>query len=519
MIKIVLGSLLIIFSSGFVEAKLLQILHTNDNHSYLDHTAHDLNIGGVSRLKELIEYYKTEMKKNKIETLTLDAGDFTEGNIYFLADGAKKSFLSHSALGYDAVTLGNHEYLMGVKALNNILGEVNLNFAFLASNIVSNATCPNINSKLIPFKELVIDGIRIGIFGLTTDEVFYRWRFECGKILNPIKNGLYYEKLLRERKNNLVIGLTHIGIDRDIKLASKSSEMDLIIGGHSHTTILKPVYIKNKIGRFIPILQAGALTKYLGRIMLDISENTPPKIISYELIPVENINENTDMIKLVLEAKNDLIQFFGEGWLETNIGYSDLSNVDPKGEEKWAVYITEAIKEKVKADIAIHSPMMNGEAYPVGRIDRLELLNSFPRVFDLYDKEGWSIYTASIKGVWLKLLVENLLRYDEPLIIAGITLKILSLPFGIKIKEIYINGKKLNPFKSYNLALTEGVVKGLLKLNHLSTGILKFPNRSQFRIWSTLEEKIKKEGRIFKLKAFEEKTNYFYKKKCISCVA
>ena len=127
---------LFVFSLAFyqmsAEAKLFQILHTNDTHSFLDNSTHAKNRGGVARLKSLIDFYKDKMRSEGVSTLTLDAGDFTEGNVYYLAEGGKKSFNIHNNIGYDVVTIGNHDYLMGAKDLDNILGEVDLNFSFLA---------------------------------------------------------------------------------------------------------------------------------------------------------------------------------------------------------------------------------------------------------------------------------------------------------------------------------------------------------------------------------------------------
>lgn len=500
-------SLFLIFSA---DATVLQILHTNDTHSFLDRATHDDSIGGIARLKGLIDYYKDKMKHEGIETLTLDAGDFTEGNLYFMADFAKKSFLAYNYMGYDVVTLGNHEYLMGSKDFNNILGEIDLSFSFLAANVSFNSNCDHVKNIIKPFREISIAGIKIGILGVTTDEIYYKWRFECGKITKPIKSALLYEEILRKRKNDLIIGLTHIGLKKDIKLGLRSKEIDLIIGGHSHSVLQKPVFVKNIYGKSVPIVQAGYHTQYLGRIIVEVRPNVPIKILSYELIPVKYETKDEYMNTIVEEANKDLNELYGPGWLETIIGYSDLKIESVNGEEKWAYFITDTIKEKVKTEIAIHSPQMNGEAYPIGKISRKMLINSIPRIFDLHDKKGWSIYTANIKGVWLQLVIKLLSHSNQPLTFSGITLKSVKTPLGIKIRQILVNGKKLNPFKTYSVALTEGVIKGAAGISQYSSVILRSPTKSPFRIWSSLEEKLLSLGQNLKIENISKENHTYF---------
>lgn len=508
--KFILSFLLSLIFSFSAKATVLQILHTNDTHSFLDRATHDDTIGGIARLKSLIDYYKDNMKHEGIETLTLDAGDFTEGNLYFMADFAKKSFLAQNYMGYDVVTLGNHDYLMGSKDFNNILGEIDLSFSFLAANISFNSTCEQAQHIIKPFREIKMAGIKIGILGVTTDETYYKWRFECGKITKPIKSALLYEKILRKRKNDFIIGLTHIGLKNDIRLGLRSKEIDLIIGGHSHSVLQTPVYVKNIYGKSVPIVQAGYHTQYLGRIIIEVQPNIPIKILSYELIPVKYETKDEYMNTIVEEANKDLKELYGPGWLETVVGYSDLKVESINGEEKWAYFITDTIKEKVKTEIGIHSPLMNGEAYPIGKISRKMLINSIPRIFDLHDKQGWSIYTTSIKGVWLQLVIEALPHTKQPLTFSGISLKYIKTPLGIKIRQILVNGKKLNPFKTYSVALTEGVIKGAAGISHYTSAILRSPKKSPYRIWSTLEEKLLSLGQKFKIENISKENHTYF---------
>jgi 2',3'-cyclic-nucleotide 2'-phosphodiesterase (5'-nucleotidase family) len=492
------------------EAKLFQILHTNDTHSFFDSATHDKTRGGVARLKSLIDFYKDKMRAEGVSTLTLDAGDFTEGNLYFMADAGKKSFNVHNNIGYDVVTMGNHDYLMGAKDLDDMLGEMDLNFSFLAANLTVAPHYKNIQDSVAPFKELTIDGVKFGIFGVTTNEIFYTWRFSGASFSNPIKSGLLYEDILRKRNNDVIIGLTHIGYLKDMKLALKSKEVDLIIGGHSHTSLFKPIYVKNLKQKLVPIVQAGQHTEYMGRILIDVEKNKPIRIVSYDLIPVKYEAKDEKMNALVDEANNDLAELYGKDWLDTIVGTSDLKANDGEGAKKWAYFITDTIKEKLQADIAIHTPEMNGENFPIGEITRKDIINSMPRVFDLKDKFGWSIYTAKIKGIWLQMVFEALSRFGQPLTFSGITMKYIKTPVGIKIRQVLVNGKPINPFKSYTVAFTEGVVRGAEGVSKYTTAILRFPRKSPYRIWATLEEKLLTNKHQMDMHSITDENRTFY---------
>lgn len=484
--------LLFVFSLTFssAHARLVQILHTNDTHSFMDGGTHQTNAGGSARLKSLIDYYKTQAEQAGVKNLVLDAGDFLEGNIYYMADRGMKSFEVHNNIGYDMVTLGNHDYLMGPKKLNEMLGNIDLNFEFLAANVEVNKEYKNIREKIKPYKEIEIDGIKVAILGLTTNEVWYSWSLEDNKMTSPYDTAEKYEKILKNRDNDFIIALTHIGVNKDKKLAKKTSNIDLIVGGHSHTKLSKEVYVKNKKDKQVPIVQAGMHTEYLGKLVVDLVKGQPLKVVSYELVPVKSENPDEQIKTLVDEANDSLDGMYGADWLREVIGKSELKVDDHNGTKKWAFFISDAMKDKVEADISIHAPPMNGENFPVGDITRRTILNSIPRVFDLDDTYGWSIYTAQIKGIWLKTLFETLASFGEPLAYSGVEIKYIKSPFGLKIGKATINGQNISPLKNYTVAFTEGIIKGALGISTKTSVLLKNPTKSPFKIWQTLEEKV-----------------------------
>lgn len=471
----------------------LQILHTNDTHSYLDNATHNKNVGGAARLKTLINLYKKQASEKGLKTLVVDSGDFLEGNIYYMAADGKRSFEVQNEMGYDMGTLGNHDYQMGSEELNKILGDMDLKFNLLVANLKAEKKYENIRNKVQPYKEIEIDGLKVAFLGLTTDEILYKWRLTTGSILNPIEAAQEYEIKLKNRGNDFIIALTHIGVLRDVKLAEKTRYIDLIVGGHSHTALFQPVYAINKDKGRVPIVQAGQHTEYLGRLVVDMVKGKQIRVISYELIPVTIDSSIADqgMKELVKQADTELDASYGKEWLEEKIGFSDLQPKDEHGARKWAYFITDALKEKTGADIAIHSPDMNGSNYPVGDISRRTVVNSIPRVFEMSQKFGWDIYTTKIKGAWLRITIDALSYIGQPLTFSGLKMEYERGPFGFKIRKVTINGKKINPVKTYTVAFTEGIIRGAQGIDPRTIAILRNPVNTGFKIWATLEEKIK----------------------------
>ncbi len=469
-------------------AKLIQILHTNDTHSFLSNTHHKNNLGGSARLKSLIDFYKAEASEQGIKTLVMDAGDFTEGNIYYMADYGRKAFEVHQEMGYDVGALGNHDYLMGSTELDKILSDFKL--PLVAANLSISSQFNNIKQKISPYKEFEIDGLKVAVMGLTTNEIFYSWRLEGGQITNPYKAAQKYEEILKKRKNDVIIALTHIGVLKDIKLAERSKYIDLIVGGHSHTALFVPSYGMNRNNVRVPIVQAGMHTEYLGKLVVDVEKGRPLKLVSYELVPVKVEESDTKIKALVEEADNDLNALYGKEWLDEEVGYSDLKAQDKDGPRQWAYFITDSIREKAGADIGIHTPPMNGENFPTGSVTRRDLINSMPRVFDLSEKFGWSIYTTKIKGVWLRLVFEALSHFGQPLTFSGLKFEYTRTEHGIKIRQLRVNGKMINPYKYYTVAFTEGIVRGAVGVSPYTTALLRTPKNTKVKIWTTLEEKV-----------------------------
>lgn len=260
------------FAKELATAKRITILHTNDTHSHIDPLPPDNplypNQGGVARRATLIQQIRNENPN----TLLFDAGDIFQGTPYFNFYGGELEFKLMSKLKYDAATIGNHDFDNGLEGLLAQLPHAT--FDFICSNYDFSKTI--LHGKTKPYKVFVVDGIRIGVFGLGVklDGLVDKLMYGETQYLNPLEISQQMEKKLRfDEKCDLVICLSHLGykyrnenIFCDLILAENSKEIDLIIGGHTHTFLEQPTIVKNKNGREVIVNQAGCYGINLGRI-------------------------------------------------------------------------------------------------------------------------------------------------------------------------------------------------------------------------------------------------------------
>lgn len=262
--------------------KHITILHTNDTHSQIEpfESNHHryANKGGVARRAVAIEKVRLENPN----TLLLDAGDIFQGTPYFNYFGGELEFKLMSKLKYDVATLGNHDFDNGIEGFKKQLPHAA--FDFVSANYdFSNTT---LDTLVNPYKILVRDGIKIGIFGLgiELEGLVNKNLYKETKYLDPVEISQDMTRILKEEKQcDLIICLSHLGykyreeinkID-DLTLAQKTKNIDLIIGGHSHTFLPKPTIIKNVEDKNVLVNQVGAYGINLGRVdfYFDSSKN------------------------------------------------------------------------------------------------------------------------------------------------------------------------------------------------------------------------------------------------------
>jgi 5'-nucleotidase len=261
--------------------KKITILHTNDVHSHIDPFPKNdpLNPsggGGVIARANLINL----IKKDNPHTLVLDAGDVFQGTPYFNFFGGELELKLMSKMGYNASTLGNHEFDNGMEKLSKVLKHAN--FSFLNSNYTLKNT--PLENKIKSHEIFKINGIKIGVFGLgiELEGLVEKKLYKGIKYLNPIEISKDISDDLKYNHNcDLIICLSHLGFSYskdknimcDLILAKQTKNIDLIIGGHTHTFLDEPVKVKNLENKDVIINQVGCFGINLGKIDFYFSEN------------------------------------------------------------------------------------------------------------------------------------------------------------------------------------------------------------------------------------------------------
>jgi len=254
-------------------ARVISVLHQNDLHSRHDPDAQ--GNGGSARIASLFAREREAARAEGRFTIALDAGDQFVGSLYFAHWQGEAERAVMQAIGFDAMTLGNHDFDRGPAVTGRFVRA--LPFPVLAANLDVSAE-PALAGSVQPAIAIERDGARIGIIGITLPQT--------PSISSPGPNLRFLAALpalleqvafLRAAGASTVIALTHIGLDADRRLVAASRGLDLVVGGHSHTLLANdlpgaagptPEVVLDADGRRVPIVQVGAYGRCMGRIDL-----------------------------------------------------------------------------------------------------------------------------------------------------------------------------------------------------------------------------------------------------------
>ncbi len=276
--KASLGGLAIAGMSSFTiplarNRRQLIILHTNDMHSRIepfpgDHPKYP-DLGGMARRAQVIKNIR-EQNKDKV-VLVLDSGDVFQGTPYFNMYGGALEFKLMSAMGYDACTMGNHDFDNGIEGFLKMLPHAK--FPFVCSNYNFEHTA--LKGKTKPYHIIDKQDMRIGIIGLGVQLEGLVDPKNYGNTIyeSPVERANYYASLLKKNERcDFVICLSHLGYSyehdkiSDVTLAPQTRYIDMILGGHTHTFLDKPEVHKNLDQENVIINQVGWAGINLGRI-------------------------------------------------------------------------------------------------------------------------------------------------------------------------------------------------------------------------------------------------------------
>lgn len=461
-------------------AESLILLHTNDTHSQIDPDA--FGRGGVLQRKALID----SIRNSEENVILIDAGDIVQGSLFFKFFRGEVEYPLMDMMDYDIRILGNHEFDNGIediaKYYKDIKGTpVSANYDFSGTVL---------DGIFSPYTIREVKGKRIGFFGINVDPESLIAKDNIGdlkfKEIIPVANETA-SYLKNEQHCDLVVAVTHIGVVKqnekttDYELARANHDIDIIIGGHSHTEIQPgdsgtyPSIVNNADGQPVLIAQTGKYGKNLGYIKIDLDNLSDAKNYDYQLIPVtdrfspEQYDWEIISFLAPYRARVDSINSRVIAQSTENLDNSDraggLANLTADIAYNYGLHKADSLRQANPDFPYIDFAFMNvgGIRMPMlkGDITEGQILNTYP--FSNH------LVLASVKGDDLAHALQVAARKGGEAISNHI--QVLEDPEG-NVMEIFINGYPLDREKIYNYATIDYVVEGNDDLTSLANSQL-----------------------------------------------
>lgn len=275
---VVLYMLLLFTAVGAYAQKHLEVLHTNDTHSCimpLNPNLADTAVAGRGGFLRRVAMIKEERAKNP-DLLLIDSGDFSQGSPFYTMFKGDVEVGLMNLMGYDAVTIGNHEFDFGLENMARIFKMAK--FPVVCANYDFTGTC--VEGLVKPYVIIKRNGLKIGLFGLSPQLEGLVDLSKCKGVtyLDPIEVGnRVAAELKHDKKCDIVICVSHLGWLRpdemgDQKLLASSKDIDLVLGGHSHSYFKELRYVNNANGKAVPVDQNGKNAMYVGKLTLSFDK-------------------------------------------------------------------------------------------------------------------------------------------------------------------------------------------------------------------------------------------------------
>ena len=262
--------------STMAQDKQLLILHTNDTHSCvmpMKETLADTAVAGRGGYLRRVVLVKQERLKNP-DLLLFDSGDFSQGSSYYTLYKGDVEVDLMNQMGYDAATIGNHEFDFGLENMARLFRRAN--FPIVCANYDFTGT--PVEGIVKPYVIIRRNGVRIGVFGLSPalKGLIADKNCEGVKFLDPVETAKSVVAELKRKKCDLIICLSHLGwLEGDISdqnFMAQTRDIDLVLGGHSHTYFDTLQYVKNLDNKEIANDQNGKSAIWVGHLTLDLKK-------------------------------------------------------------------------------------------------------------------------------------------------------------------------------------------------------------------------------------------------------
>lgn len=477
------------------------ILQTSDIHSHFTNRESPDGLGGVARLQHKVNEIRGSIKN----TLFLDAGDWSEGSIFFTLNAGEASQRVMETLGYDAIVLGNHDWLIGPKELYKTFQDAQMKIPVLSANLNMSHLDPSIHLRdyIKPYIVKEIEGVKIGIVGLSTFEMIYDGYFKPVKLMDPVRTTRKAVEQLRKKEGcSVVIILSHLGITVD-KMMAKVPGVDYIVGGHTHILLKKPIKVGNTL-----ISHVGKHAEYLGQIDL-VLRNGKLELEDYKIHPMnEAVPEDPYMSALVNGYIRQLEQKFGNIFNDNIVRTEIDMPLQSKGESAFYNMTVDGMREVAGADVAFDNPMFSSRDFYRGWLSSVDFFNALSHIYNRNTDKAWTVNKFQIKGVHLRGLVSGFVRFNYGNAMSNAKIVVDKDRKLDQVVSFKIDGQEVNLLRNYEVAGTQGVLEAIdfLKSHgiNLSNGPVKDTGIEAWRVAASkaqslspiTREKLPWEGRL-----------------------
>jgi 2',3'-cyclic-nucleotide 2'-phosphodiesterase (5'-nucleotidase family) len=464
--------------AAYGQGTQITVLHSGDSHSHLDafgpkDCSGKGTVGGFAKAACLIG----SVRATEQNVMYLHAGDFMVGDFFFNKYFGVAELQMLQQAGCDVICVGNHELDLGPEVL---LEAYNQGFGNGTIPVVSAnldlSGFPQLQQYIAPYTIKTIDGIDVGIFGMTIPDPLNN---PDPIIVNENIPEIAYATVMAMRANgaDVVIMLSHLGWGIDSALAANISGIDFICGGHDHSLFGQPRSVTNPLGTQTLVMQAGPNYEFIGKLNFTYL-NGSVTFDSYTLLHADASVPAVPEIQAVVDyLKSDIVSTYGNVFGQI-VGFAikdiDHSTFHSFKDSPIGNLVADAERSKTHTEIAITANGMISDKICRGRINGADLFRSLPYGFGTTTGLGFNLVKAKISGAQLVGGIEFALSFlgvsdDFFLQVSGMRFRYdPDNPPGSRVimNSVKIGGKSLKPNKLYSITVNEGIF-GIL----MSSGI------------------------------------------------
>ncbi len=468
--------MILFVTTSFGQNKTITLLHLNDTHSNLSalgpRTAHlQGTVGGIARAATVIEMTQ-RFDRN---TIVLDAGDLFIGDIFFNVTFGVPELKMLRNLGVDAMTVGNHEFDLAPATLLSSLTEAfkGGGFPLLSANTVLDAPeVQPLKKYILPYTIKKVEGVKIGIFGLTTPETNILSQPSPAYIdTNFVEIAAAMVQKLKSLNCSVIILLSHLGFTYDQVVASHVPGIDFIIGGHDHYVFEHPVPVANPLGDTTFIMQAGAFYQYIGKLRFGVKQGRV-RIVDYDLIHLDRSIPQDPFIALKVKLLEKQIEAVYGPMFTKKIAYATVdfpqiadSLLNPGNHDTPAGnLVTDAFRAYTGTDIAITADGALAEPLYHGPLVGDDIFRLVGYGFNTDNGLGYRLATFEITGMDLIKGIEFGLSSIESsdaffMQASGMSYcYAVDQPAGSRVVGVQIGGVDIDLTKTYTVTSNEFIL-------------------------------------------------------------